>query len=135
MTRPLKALKEQRMKTMRTVMPAALIAAMAIGACTAPGYKGQLQSWVGKSNSELVNTWGEPAEVVNDAEGRPVFVYATVRTETKGGTSMGDPITGQPIKLSKAKTVKTFWCKTTFTIGEDERVEDFTYEGNDCEKR
>jgi len=114
------------MKTMRTVMPAALIAVMAIGACTAPGYKGQLQSWV-----------GEPAEVVNDAEGRPVFVYATVRTETKGATSMGttDPITGQPIKLSKAKTLKTFWCKTTFTIGEDERVEEFTYEGNDCEKR
>lgn len=105
--------------------------------CAAPGYEGQLQSWVGKTNAELVDAWGEPGDVVVDKAGQNVFVYATVRTERKGGSSMTtrDPMTGQPVTLSKPTRVETFWCKTSFTIDEDERVADYRYEGNDCEKR
>ncbi len=103
-------------------------------ACAAPGYAGKLQSWVGRSNAELVNTWGEPGDVLVDKEGRTVFVYATVRTETKGGTSMTtrDPLTGQPVTMSKPTRVQTYWCKTSFTLDEDEHVAAYAYDGNDC---
>ena len=116
------------------MLAAALLAA---NGCAAPGYEGQLQSWVGKSNAELVNAWGEPGDVVVDEAGRNVFVYATVRTERKGGTSMttNDPLTGQPVTLSKPTRMETYWCKTSFTIDEDETVAAYQFEGNDCEKR
>lgn len=121
---------------MRRILLATLAIALA-SACAAPGYRGKLQSWVGKSNAELVDAFGEPGDVVVDKEGRSVFVYATVRTETKGGKSMTtrDPLTGQPITMSKPKQVETYWCKTSFTLGEDDRVVSFAYEGNDCESR
>jgi hypothetical protein len=113
-------------------------AVLALGTgCAAPGYEGQLQSWVGRTNAELVNAWGEPGDVIVDEAGRTVFVYATVRTETSGGTRMSttDPITGQPISVSKPSRVQTFWCKTSFTLGEDETVVAYDYDGNDCQKR
>ena len=113
------------------------ITVIAAAGCAAPGYEGQLQSWVGKSNAELVGAWGEPGDVVVDRQGRTVFVYATVRTETSGGTRMSttDPITGQPITVSKPSRVETFWCKTSFTLGENETVVDYAHEGNDCARR
>jgi hypothetical protein len=116
------------------LLPPAVAALVLTAACAAPGYKGKLQSWVGRTNAELVDAWGEPGDVLVDKEGHTVFVYATVRTETRGGTSMTtrDPITGQPVTMSKAKRVETYWCKTSFTLGEDERVVDYAYEGNDC---
>lgn len=119
---------------MKMLLPA-VVALILASACAAPGYKGKLQSWVGRSNAELVDAWGEPGDVLVDKEGRTVFVYATVRTETRGGTSMTtrDPLTGQPVTMSKAKRVETYWCKTSFTLGEDERVVAYAYEGNDCE--
>ena len=121
---------------MRTTILLLVILLAATG-CAAPGYEGQLQSWVGKSNAELVNAWGEPGDVVVDEAGRNVFVYATVRTERKGGTSMttNDPLTGQPVTLSKPTRMETYWCKTSFTIDEDETVAAYHFEGNDCEKR
>jgi len=116
-------------------MRAFLLAAVVLAsACAAPGYEGKLQSWLGRSNAELVNAWGEPGDVLVDKDGRTVFVYATVRTETRGGASVGtrDPLTGQPVTLSKPKRVDTYWCKTSFTLGEDEHVVDYAYDGNDC---
>jgi len=111
-----------------------LAAVVLASACAAPGYEGKLQSWLGRSNAELVNAWGEPGDVLVDKDGRTVFVYATVRTETRGGASVGtrDPLTGQPVTLSKPKRVDTYWCKTSFTLGEDEHVVDYAYDGNDC---
>ena len=116
-----------------SILPVLAVAA----GCAAPGYEGQLQSWVGKSNAELVSAWGEPGDILVDAQGRTVFVYATVRTETKGGTRMNttDPITGQPVTVSKPSRVETFWCKTSFTIDEDETVASYAYDGNDCSRR
>jgi hypothetical protein len=105
--------------------------------CAAPGYEGQLQSWIGRTNAELVDVWGEPGDVLTDRQGRTVLVYATVRTETRGGTSMSttDPITGQPVSVSKPARVETFWCKTSFTLAEDETVAAYSYDGNDCAKQ
>ena len=104
--------------------------------CAAPGYEGQLQSWIGQTHAELVDAWGEPGDVLTDRQGRTVLVYATVRTETRGGTSMSttDPITGQPVSVSKPARVETFWCKTSFTLAEDETVAGYSYDGNDCAK-
>ena len=118
-------------------MTAAVALLASLAGCAAPGYEGELQSWVGRSNAELVDAWGEPGDLVVDEAGRNVFVYATVRTERKGGTSMttNDPLTGQPVTLSKPTRIETYWCKTSFTIDEDERVTHYRYEGNDCESR
>jgi len=114
----------------------ALALALATG-CAAPGYEGQLQSWLGRTNAELVDAWGEPGDIVVDAQGRSVFVYATVRTEKKGGSRMSttDPVTGQPVTVSKSSRVETYWCKTSFTIDEDETVASYAYDGNDCSRR
>lgn len=122
---------------MRSIVSFMLLCALVATGCAAPGYKGQLQSWIGRSNAELVDAWGEPGDVLVDKEGRNVFVYATVRTETRGGSKMSttDPITGQPVTVTKPARVETYWCKTSFTLGEDERVVAFDYEGNDCERR
>jgi hypothetical protein len=119
----------------RMTAAAAMLASLA--GCAAPGYEGELQSWLGRSNAELVDAWGEPGDVVVDEAGRNVFVYATVRTERKGGTSMttNDPLTGQPVTISKPTRIETYWCKTSFAIDEDERVTSYRYEGNDCESR
>jgi hypothetical protein len=48
--------------------------------------------------------------------------------------STTDPITGQPVSVSKPARVETFWCKTSFTLAEDETVAAYSYDGNDCAK-
>ncbi len=109
---------------------------LALQACAAPGYEGKLQTWIGRTSAQLIDAWGEPGDVLTDGQGRTVLVYAKVRSETRGGTSMSatDPITGQPVSVSRPTRVETFWCKTSFTLDEDETVAAYAYDGNDCAK-
>ena len=109
---------------------AALAAACAT---TQSGYEGKLSPWVGKDREALVAEWGPPADIEPREEGE-ALVYASLRTEKKLARSMsiGNPVTGSPVHVSKPAEVRTYWCKTWFEVDAAGTVTGYGYDGNDC---
>jgi hypothetical protein len=46
-----------------------------------------MDSWRGAHVSQLIGSWGPPAQIMDDGLGGKVFIYATTRTWTTPGTA------------------------------------------------
>jgi hypothetical protein len=60
----------------------ALCMAVALAACAdrmdgAQNFSEAVDAWVGRSDRELIDSWGEPTEVADGSKGRKVLVYKT----------------------------------------------------------
>ncbi|WP_159017425.1 hypothetical protein [Cognatiluteimonas profundi] len=102
-----------------------LLAMMCCGmaACATTGkYKDSLDAWKGRSDVDLIKSWGTPAEVF-DSNGHRFLVYTSSRVEQFA------PL---PNKTgSHADYSKAWFCTTVFDTS-GAHVVSWAIKGNDC---
>ncbi len=102
---------------------------------TVQTYENMLQSWVGKSEAQLVTDWGAPTSMETIGPDRQVFVYIkqrqiTVPGEAPNYTALGEDAEYNNFGDSLGETFDYF-CKTTFTTQNDIIV-NYSWEGDSC---
>ena len=126
-----------------------LLSCLVLGGCaTTAKYEAKLNSWVGASEDALIASWGVPDKSYATASGKKAvefvrketvrsggYTYTTPQTTYSSGT-IGDKsysgtsteyvVTTEPVQKYK------YWCKTSFMLGKDGKVESWHHEGNDC---
>lgn len=106
------------------------------GCATTKGYEQIVNSWVGKSEAQLVRVWGVPAQVFNSG-GRRYFVYNSSHNVYLPGTSStyrttfyGDTARTTSYGGSAPQTLN-YQCETTFELMNG-KVVFWRYKGNNC---
>lgn len=97
---------------MRTLLLATTLALLA--GCVTPGFKRNLEGWVGATQQELEAAWGRPDGGYTQSDGDRVLLYS-YRQDV--------PSEGFLIPL---------WCRAWMEIGTDGRVKSWAYDGNSC---
>ncbi|MGI9264559.1 MAG: hypothetical protein ACR2QU_06500 [Gammaproteobacteria bacterium] len=121
-------------------MQKALILVLVIlsaGCATNSKYDAELQTWVGRGQSELFADWGAPADVAKNEQGATVLLYHRERSYRKGGGSvnMGGALggtSGTPVKAKKTGKVVIMYCDTQFTLDASNNISSYSYDGNEC---
>ena len=98
-------------------------------------YETLLQSWLGKSEAELVETWGAPVNMETIGPGRQIFVYIKSRQVNIEGSAMPEQYLGQNSLYTQntdsfTQTL-TYYCQTTFTT-QDDIIVDYSFTGDGC---
>jgi hypothetical protein len=98
-------------------IPISLVAITWLEGCaaaypTTDNYEAMLKTWVGRSEAELVQTWGPPSSVYQSANGK-YFTYAKSKT------------------CSYGKDAFTCVCNTTFELASD-HIRSWRWDGNGC---
>ncbi|MDH4230202.1 MAG: hypothetical protein OEW11_10755 [Nitrospirota bacterium] len=73
------------MKNVRILCASALALVLLSGCATAINQK--MASWIGHNESELIMSWGPPAQVFSDGSGGRILIYTAVRSFTSPGTA------------------------------------------------
>lgn len=118
-----------------------LLTGMVLTACvttscrSVQSYEQMLQSWVGKSEADLVTTWGAPVSMETISPGRQLFVYikekqVTVPGEAPNYTALGENSEYNNFGDSLGETFD-YYCRTTFTTQNDIIV-NYSWEGDGC---
>lgn len=132
-----------RLKRDKTVMHKVTFifaAAIFLSACaTTAKYEATLNSWLGHSANELVNSWGYPISTFEAPNGNTVYVYSssgsyTMPTNTNttvnvyGNTAYANSTTtgGQTLR---------FWCHTFFEVNSRKEITKWSWRGNNCTAR
>ena len=113
------------------------MAILLLSACaTAEKYEAILKSWVGNSESSLINSWGPPDSVYENG-GQKYLTYfksrsgyvpgtsPTYQTQLIGNTAYTTSYGGSPGFAYNQN------CKTTFTVSRGKIIQ-WRYEGNAC---
>ena len=108
---------------------------LALTACQASilNYEKFLNSWIGKSEADLVATWGAPADMETIGQGRQIFTYIQEKQVLEPGNQ---PVqVGQNALYDEANdalgTTYDYYCKTTFTT-QDDIIVDYSWSGDGC---
>ena len=108
---------------------------MTLIACqaTVSNYEKFLNSWIGKSEADLVTTWGAPANMETIAPGRQIFTYIQEKQVLEPDN--------MPVQLGQNSlydaandaigTTYDYYCKTTFTT-QDDIIVDYSWAGDGC---
>ncbi len=121
------------------------------GCATTAKYEAKLNSLVGSTEEFLISNWGVPDKEYNLSDGKKAVEYVrkdTIRTggntytypQTvyQSGTIDGKPYSGTATQLVTETTpVQKFklFCRTSFIINQNGRVESWHHQGNDCVSR
>ena len=89
-----------------------------------------LSRLIGHSKAELIQRFGQPADVVTTVNGERLF-YETLDTGRVGGVSGRNTRAGGPSGFGLFPGGYAFQCKTEVVIA-DGRVRAFNRRGNDC---
>lgn len=108
-------------------------------ASASQNYNKQLQKWVGTTQQDLLNNWGEPDNVFYLTPRKFVITYVKVEQKPIDGNTKpyaGTEIYYAPIEVPSYGypsngSYNTYYCKTSFTIT-DNIVTDYTFNGDDC---
>jgi hypothetical protein len=137
---------------------AAVVPMLFLAACiaTTENYKTVLNTWVGVHVDRLVSAWGPPQSSFDLSSGGRVLQYSESRNARIGGTTYTQPQstystgsvsahgTGGSAYGTYSGTTTTYVqkrtpvynvtmaCTTRFTIGPDDRVSTWSFEGNNC---
>ena len=103
-----------------------------IVSCTIPtneGYENMLNSWLGKSENELIASWGIPdgsyEKKIEGVNVKYLTYNATRNVYIPDANNMGTALSGSFVSRS---------CKTIFAVDKDDSVIfSWKYEGNDCQ--
>lgn len=98
------------MKKLITILSLVLLIA---GCATEEKYQAVLNTWMGSTKSNLVNTWGVPSSSYKVDEHEELIAY---NRSVSGFNQYGS---------------YNYYCTTTFTIRDDEVV-NWKYSGNSC---
>lgn|SRR6266446_9934322 len=97
-------------------IPISLVAITWLAGCiafaTTDNYEAMLKTWVGRSEGELVQTWGPPSSVYQSANAK-YFTYAKSKT------------------CASSKEVFTCVCNTSFELASN-RITSWRWDGNGC---
>lgn len=117
---------------------AILVAVVLAGCQTTDNYEFYLDSWVGRTETDVIRVWGVPTQAF-DSGGHRFLQYgsranvtmpgapATSTTTFIGNQAFTTTTGGSPINI-------TLTCTTTFDLV-DGRVVSWTYRGNNCVAR
>ena len=96
-------------------------------------YEKFLNSWIGKSEAELVTTWGAPINMETIAPGRQIFTYIQEKQVSEPGN--------MPVQLGQNSlydaandalgTTYDYYCKVIFTT-QDDIIVDYSWAGDGC---
>ena len=129
-----------------------LIVLLFTGCATAEGYRQLVQNWVGRSESDLVKTWGPPQSSYAMNDGSKVLQYFKSQSAYIPGYTYNTPVTtyhsgsvygstgynylsGTSTTYVPKTTPGTFInteCTTNFIISSQGKVASFNFEGNSC---
>lgn len=110
----------------------------ALSACASvQGYDDYLESWIGKSESDLVATWGAPMQMRDLGAGRQLFVYMRQKTVMTPGdnpqnVNFGNYSVYNPMN-DAMESETMYYCETTFTT-ENDIIIDYSWAGDACVK-
>lgn len=118
------------------------------GCATTAKYEAKLNTWIGASEASLIAVWGVPDKSYALQDGRKALAFVrrdsfqtggytytkpqvsyqtgTIGNETYRGTTTTYVEETEPVRIQK------LFCKTSFIIGSDGRVESWSHEGNNC---
>lgn len=117
-----------------------LLCIMLLSGCSSDhaAYGNQMQNWVGMSQEALYYSWGEPDNVFSVTPNEKVVTYVKIddgpvngNTRPYAGTEVYYPAIEQPDYGFPEGQQSTYYCKTSFTILNNQVV-DYTFNGDDC---
>lgn len=137
------------------LQPLSVSLALFLTACaTTAGYEAVLNTWVGSTDSNLIDAWGPPDNTYTMSDGRtivtysrsqttvlPGITYTTPQTTYSNGTINGDVnasysgTTTTYVQHQGPAQVFTKVCVTRFTVSQDHHIESWRWEGNACKAR
>ncbi len=127
-----------------------LALAVLSGCATVQGYKDTLQTWMGRSDSELMQAWGQPSSSYASPDGNTILDYHRERTVVIPGYTYNRPVTSTTTGMvtgdvnanytgytttyvpttTPSQAVNKF-CDTRFTVANHTLVA-YSFNGNDC---
>jgi hypothetical protein len=103
-----------------------LLAGLALAGCaTTNRYERMLQSWVGASADDLIETWGPPSAAAPLGDGGRILEWSWL-----GGTV----VYAQRLGYGTLATGSQAWCQTSFRVDERNRVIRWSWRGNSCRR-
>lgn len=90
---------------------------------TRKGLEKILDSWMSRSSDDLVASWGVPESSYSFASGGKVISYTL---------NSASGISAIPIGNSYSVINRNWYCKVTFRVGLTNRIQNWSYEGNNC---
>lgn len=114
------------------------LAVTALSSCaSSAGYKEVVESWVGSTETALVQSWGPPDQVYSAPDGSRILTYysqrnimlpgsaPTYQTTVIGNTAYTTSSGGRaPSNLAMS-------CETSFTV-RNNKITYWRFQGNDC---
>lgn len=108
---------------MKMRIVAACILLITLNACaTTSRYEEILNSWANNDINRLIEAWGPPADTYTMPDGRVLYTWYY------DGGAVAMPIANMAYAVRRV-------CKTTFTVGNDNRIQCWRYEGNACKAK
>ena len=128
---------------MRKLLLVAAACCVLSSCATTEKYKASLNSWVGHSASELVNSWGYPDSQITGPSGNTVYVYSRSGSVVLPTTTTTNAyVTGTPHSAFGTATSTTYGggvismnCQTYFDMSADMRIVGWHFQGNNCKSR
>ena len=111
------------------------------GMSDTPSYSTDLQKWVGRSEYQLYNAWGEPENEFFVEPDKKVVTY--IQTSSSGspdfyenqlyyqGMGNNDGVFGDWFGPPKEAQSDFYYCKTSFVI-QDNMIIDYNFNGDYC---
>ena len=107
------------------------------GCATQSNYKALLDTWVGGTEDQLVNSWGPPNGLYNKPDGGKILTFAWSGsyylpgdTSTSSGSTHDGVIT-TTTTVSPDRYIST-GCKTNFYFSPEGRITTWNFQGNSC---
>ncbi len=130
------------------IMLVLLLSLGVLGCATTAKYEARLNTWIGSSEDSLIASWGVPNKSYNMQNGKKAIEYLRKSTVQTGGYrytapqttyhsgKIGDkPYSGRSTAyVTEVEPVKKYryFCKTSFILDNNGKVESWHHEGNDC---
>lgn len=112
----------------------ALACLLVVSACATEGhYNAKVQTWVGKTQDELTQSWGQPDTTDTRSDGRRIFLYIRLRHQP---TSYGEAQRNLAASGSDGAGGETYIkCATYFVLNTDNVITEVFFHGDDCKSR
>lgn len=120
----------------KITLPLCISAIVLTSCATTANYEKKLNSWVGSSELNLVQSWGPPVQSY-EAGGHRFLVYSSSRNIFLPGTApqyrttfVGNTAYTNQVGGTAAQSID-LGCQTTFELS-DGRIRSWRWQGNDC---
>ena len=97
-----------------------------INSCaTTANYTEVVKSWMGSDVNNLITSWGPPSDTFVMPNGNKMYTWLYTNN------SLVTTNYNQYTKQLQSRQIQ-WWCKTTFTTDQNNKIIDWRWEGNSC---